>query len=198
MSSVLLLSGGMDSIAVAHWLRPEFAVTVDYGQRSAEGEIRAASAVAGELGLTHFIETVNIRALGSGDLAGSPSLSIASIPEWWPFRNQFLLTIAGMRAAALNAERLLIGCVSSDSMHADGTAWFVESISRLMQLQEGAIAVDAPAIGMTTAQLIRTSKIPFELLAWAHSCHSSDFACGQCRGCRKHYSIYTELDVAAY
>ncbi len=83
-------------------------------------------------------------------------------------------------------------------MHADGTAAFVESISTLMQLQEGAIAVAAPAIGMTTTQLIQTSEIPFELLAWAHSCHTSDFACGQCRGCRKHYSIYEELGASAY
>ena len=32
----LLLSGGMDSIALAFWKRPEIAITIDYGQRAAE------------------------------------------------------------------------------------------------------------------------------------------------------------------
>jgi 7-cyano-7-deazaguanine synthase len=31
------------------------------------------------------------------------------------------------------------------------------------------------------------------VLAWAHSCHISDFACGQCRGCVKHYKTWEAL-----
>ena len=33
----LLLSGGMDSIAIAWWKRPQWAITFDYGQTAAEG-----------------------------------------------------------------------------------------------------------------------------------------------------------------
>lgn len=39
----LLLSGGMDSISVAFWKRPEIAISIDYGQRAAEAEITAAN-----------------------------------------------------------------------------------------------------------------------------------------------------------
>lgn len=42
----ILLSGGMDSIALAYWLRPEVAITLDYGQKAAEAEIAAAARVA--------------------------------------------------------------------------------------------------------------------------------------------------------
>ena len=31
----LLLSGGMDSISIAWWKRPDVAISVDYGQRAA-------------------------------------------------------------------------------------------------------------------------------------------------------------------
>jgi 7-cyano-7-deazaguanine synthase len=39
----VLLSGGMDSIALACWQRPEFAITVDYGQRAAATEVAVAA-----------------------------------------------------------------------------------------------------------------------------------------------------------
>ena len=63
----ILLSGGMDSIALAYWLRPEIAITLDYGQRAAEAEIKAAAKVAGALGIEHSVISVDCSALGSGD-----------------------------------------------------------------------------------------------------------------------------------
>ena len=48
---VLLLSGGLDSTALAHMLRPPLCVVVDYGQRCARAETRAATAVCRALDL---------------------------------------------------------------------------------------------------------------------------------------------------
>ncbi len=31
--TAILLSGGMDSIALAYWKRPELAITINYGQK---------------------------------------------------------------------------------------------------------------------------------------------------------------------
>ena len=87
----ILLSGGMDSIAVAYLCRPSIAITVDYGQLPAAGEKRAASAVADELGLRHETITVDLLPLGSGHMAERPPIDVAPIPEWWPFRNQMLV-----------------------------------------------------------------------------------------------------------
>lgn len=39
----LLLSGGLDSTAIAAWQRPDVCVTVDYGQRPARGELAAST-----------------------------------------------------------------------------------------------------------------------------------------------------------
>ncbi|WP_157463940.1 7-cyano-7-deazaguanine synthase [Deinococcus pimensis] len=55
MTTALLLSGGMDSVAIAFWRRPTHAFTVDYGQLAAQGEIDAAASVCGTLGITHHV-----------------------------------------------------------------------------------------------------------------------------------------------
>ena len=189
----VLLSGGIDSIALAYWLRPEFAITVDYGARAAPTELAVAGHVAKELGIAHEIVTVDCASLGSGDMAGTAALDQAPVPEWWPFRNQLLLTLAGMRGLALGVGELMTGSVKSDGSHADGRPEFYARADALMSMQEGEIRVNAPAIGMTSIQLVRMSGIPREQLAWAHSCHTGPLACGGCRGCHKHYEIMNEL-----
>lgn len=198
MRTALLLSGGMDSIAVAHWRRPEIAVTIDYGQRPAAGEIRASQAVAEVLGIEHYIIRADLSAIGSGDMAGSNALDLAPVSEWWPFRNQMLVTLAAMRCVALGTRRLLIGTLRTDDRHADGRSEFVTSLNALLLQQEGEMTLEAPAIGLTAVELIRKSGAPMEVLAWAHSCHVSEFACGLCRGCRKHYETLRDLGETPY
>lgn len=197
MKSALLLSGGMDSIALAYWQRPALALTIDYGQNPAPGEIRAAAAVSEALGIEHHVITADLSALGSGDLAGSRALSVAPVSEWWPYRNQMLVTLGAMKAIALEASELMIGCLRTDN-HADGKSEFVKALSALLNLQEGGMTLSAPAITMTAAELIHTAKVPLDILGWAHSCHAGEYACGMCRGCRKHYETLEQLDEVPY
>jgi 7-cyano-7-deazaguanine synthase len=198
MSTALLLSGGMDSIAIAHWCRPEIAVTIDYGQHPAAAEIRASQAVAEVLGIDHHIVRADLSALGSGDMAWSAALEVAPVSEWWPFRNQMLVTLAAMRCVALGTKRLLIGTLKSDDRHADGRPEFVRGLNALLRLQEGEMTLEAPAIELTAVELVRRSAVPMDVLAWAHSCHVGEFACGLCRGCRKHYETLRDLGEAPY
>lgn len=189
----LLLSGGMDSIALAYWKRPELAFTIDYGQVQASAEIAAARQVCDELGIGHHVIKADCSSLGSGDMANTAPLDVAPVPEWWPFRNQLLLTLAGMHAVSLGVQTLMIGSVASDGVHVDGRAEFYTAIDALMGLQEGALGVEAPALSMTTAELVDRSGIPRSLLAWAHSCHVGPLACGACRGCVKHYEVTKQI-----
>ena len=196
--TAILLSGGMDSTAVAYLRRPSLAITIDYGQLPAAGEVRAASAVADELGIRHEIICVDLRAIGSGDMAGRAPIDMAPIPEWWPFRNQMLVTVAAMRGVALGVTRLLLGTVKGDSLHADGRREFIAAMDTVLRLQEGGLVLEAPAIDLTAAELIRLSGAPWELLAWSHSCHVSEYACGVCRGCHKHYQTCEAIGVDPY
>jgi 7-cyano-7-deazaguanine synthase len=196
VKTALLLSGGMDSVSIAYWLRPQIAITVDYGHRPAQAEIRVSKLIAQKLGLEHHVVRVDCGFLGSGDLAGSAPNSNATHSDWWPYRNQLLVTLAAMKAIALKAEVLLIGTVKSDgASHIDGTRAFVDSLNQLLVMQEGGMRLEAPAIDLSTAELVVRSKIPLSFLAWAHSCHRSDVPCGSCRGCYKYAEVFDDLQA---
>jgi len=194
----LLLSGGMDSIAIAFWKRPKIAFTIDYGQKPAAGEVRAAQAVAHALHIEHHVISADLSALGSGDMAGTKALPVAPISEWWPFRNQMLITLAAMKAVSLGVTNLAIGTLKTDGKHADGRQSFIDNMNALLAVQEGQIALVAPAIDLTAAELVKRSGAPMDVLAWAHSCHVSDYACGICSGCHKHYLTLQEIGSDPY
>lgn len=185
----LLFSGGMDSTVIAAWLRPDVLVTIDYGQRSAEGELRAASVIGERLGIRHVVIRVDCSDLGQGHLAGQKPSALGRAPEWWPYRNQLLITLCGMKLVPEGLKEIFIGTVAGDQVHLDGRSEFLQAMSHLMQFQEGHVRVSAPAFGKTTETLI--SEVPgcADLLPWTFSCHVASHACGQCRGCIKHQDV---------
>jgi 7-cyano-7-deazaguanine synthase len=194
----LLLSGGMDSTAVAWAIRPDLAITIDYGQLAAAGEIRAAKSVSEALNLRHRLVSVNCREVGSGDLAGTAASAFAPVSEWWPFRNQLLLTLAAAVALQEGVTTLVLGVVATDGCHADGRIEFFEDMRRVLRGQEGNLKLEVPAITDSTAAFCRRTCVPREILAWAHSCHVWEYACGVCRGCMKHREAMRELGYGEY
>ena len=188
----------MDSVAIAAWKKPEIAFTIDYGQRAAAAEVEASRQVCAELGIEHEAITTPCGKLGSGDMALTPALDSAPASDWWPFRNQLLITLAGMRCVSIGVENLMIGTVASDQTHGDGRQGFLDAMNALLDVQEGGLRVTAPALAMSTAELVRTSEIDAGVLAWAHSCHTANVACGSCRGCVKHIEVTRELGGTPY
>lgn len=198
VNRLLLLSGGMDSIALAWSLRPELSLTIDYGQYSAKGEIQAAQAVCNELGLPHRVLVIDCRALGSGQMAGTKAHSVAPIPEWWPFRNQLLITLAASLALKEELSCVVLGTVASDSSHADGRLEFLSTMAALLHSQEGGVTLEYPSVHETTIDLCKRVKIPHSVLGWAHSCHVASVGCGRCRGCAKHRECMLQLGYGEY
>lgn len=194
LSELLLLSGGIDSSALAWWKRPKRALTLDYGQLAAEAEIRSSRAICADAGIRHDVLRIDCSAIGSGDMAGLPASAHAPVTEWWPYRNQLLVTFAAAHALQEGLSVVLIGVVTSDAQHVDGSAAFIAATAQLLQLQEGSLSLHAPAASMSSTELVYMSKIPREVLAWAHSCHVANYACGACRGCYKRARIMVELD----
>jgi 7-cyano-7-deazaguanine synthase len=191
----LLLSGGLDSTALAFWKRPAVLFTVNYGQLPAVAEINAAKLVAAQLDIRHETISVDCRSLGSGDLSGKPRLEGSPTPEWWPFRNQLLVTFCAMRAVEFGIQELLVGCVRSDAVHRDAAEKFFSLLDQTVSYQEGGIRINAPAIQMSSLELATTTKLPSDILAITHSCHTGNLACGQCRGCQKRFAVLTDLGL---
>lgn len=186
----------LDSTALAWALRPAAGIVINYGQAPATGEVRAARAVGDEVGVEVHTLTVDLSAVGSGLLAtGALGLAAAQrgevdpgspSPEWWPYRNQLLATIAAAWAYGRGYAEILTGTVAPDAArHTDGSMLFYDRLDALVSLQEGAMRVSAPAAHIDTGQLLRVTGVPRRVLGWTHSCHVSGYACGRCPGCFK-------------
>ncbi len=193
MRELLLLSGGIDSVALAAWRRPSLCLTIDYGQKAAAAEVHASEEVCRALDLRHVVLSLAIPELGSGQMAGELRSPHSQHAEFWPYRNQYLITLAAMVAIKRDLNSVLIGTVSTDRRHRDGSPEFVRAMGAVLQLQEGSIDLLAPASNLTTEELVLASGIDDAVLAWAHSCHSSSLACGSCPGCNKHSQVMSAL-----
>lgn len=187
----------MDSAALAWALRPDISLTVDYGQLAARGEIRASASICKAVGLHHEILRIDCSSLGSGELASKDSLSVAPLAEWWPYRNQLLISFAAAFALKEGLSIVVIGTVSGDQDYADGRPDFVEAMGRLLSIQEGEIRLEAPGIEHTTVSLCQHYAVPYEILLRTFSCQKSEYSCGNCQGCRKRQACLNELGYGA-
>lgn len=185
----ILLSGGIDSMALAYWKQPQLAFTIDYGQVCADAEIRAATKVALDLGMEHHVIKVDCSELGSGLLNGAKPIDGAPVEEWWPYRNQLLVTLACMKGISLGLRKLYVGSIMTDGLHKDGTPEFYRLMNELMEYQEGGVKIEMPAAEMNAYQLVEVSRMPKESILWSHSCHTSNMPCMKCSGCMKNYAV---------
>jgi 7-cyano-7-deazaguanine synthase len=101
-----------------------------------------------------------------------------------------LVTIAAAWALPRGFTELVIGSVAPDgARHRDGTAEFYRRLDSVVAFQEGGLRVTAPAIGLTSVELLDASGVTDDVLAFAHSCHLGEYPCGACPGCRKHEDV---------
>lgn len=195
-SSVLLLSGGIDSTALAAIERPALCLAIDYGQRPAEAELRAAERISNILGIAYRQLKVELGSLGGGLLKDEHPVPGAPTPEWWPFRNQLLITAAASVALDCGLDSVTIGTVAEDAArHADGTSEFHSLLDRLMSIQEGGIRLRCPAIGETSAELLMRSGLGENVVGWTVSCHRSCLPCGECPGCYKRTIVLRQVGL---
>ena len=188
---LLLLSGGLDSAAIAAVEQPARALFVDYGQVAAEDERAGAHAVAEYLGIELEEASVNLAGLGSGTLTGTDPVSHAPTPEWFPYRNQFLATIGAAHAAQHGLKAVILGLVEGDEeRHADNTARFRASINKLVSDQEHEVRVIAPYARTPSHELLIGSDLPVEVLQLTYSCYRADGPCGECPGCSRRDEVW--------
>lgn len=195
---VLLLSGGMDSAALAALTRPDHTLFINYGQRPAITESKAAAAIAEGLGLPHSQISAGLSDLGRGLLASDDIPDGWPSPEWWPFRNQLLVTVGAAWAithiALSRPVAVQTGTMKGDrERHKDGDPGFYQRLNELFAFQEGEVLVETPGIESTTEELLELSKLPDDLLAWTHSCHKADLPCLDCPGCYKREGVLANL-----
>ena len=197
MPSVLLLSGGLDSLVAAYAARaehpPALGITFDYGQRAAARELRAALEVCAELGAPHrLIKLPWLAKLAppavvdpAGDLSAATDLSV-----WVPARNAVFISIAAAFAEALGCQAIVCGFNAEEAAaFPDNSAEFVRRCDAMLELAtRNAPRVICPTLELTKPEIVR---LGVELGAPLHlvwSCYGAGpehcWACPSCRRLR--------------
>lgn len=195
IKKAILLSGGVDSISLSYNLKPEIAYTIDYGQTVAEREIYVSKYICDHLGIEHKVISIDCKSLGTGTLANTPNIAISPSEEWWPFRNQLLITLSSMQAIKDGVSEIYLASVKSDNFHTDGTKRFYDLMNNVVSFQEGNIKVVCPTLEYYSHELVKNYNVPMNLISLAHSCHISNLACGRCSGCRKQLKVRYEIGL---
>ena len=171
----MLLSGGVDSFACAHFLCQQkftpLAVFVDYGQAARAQELAATSRVCEFLGIQRTViqlSTSPIHRFGSGET---------------PVRNLALLSLATLYT--LGGRVVAMG-IHAGTPYFDCSPSFTEQAGRLInECTNGVVAVFAPFLRWTKRDVIEYAQSEGLDLDLTYSCEAGTLPpCGTCSSCR--------------
>lgn len=199
MKTIVICSGGLDSVTLAHKVAAEHhligLVSFDYGQRHKK-ELEFASACARDLGVPYsLIDISNIGAALSGSALtdnidvpdghyAEESMKITVVPN----RNAIMLSIAYGIASALQADAVAAAFHGGDHfIYPDCRPGFAHAFDQMQRhALEGLsdIALMTPFIQNTKAEIVTEGarlSVPF---AYTWSCYKGgDLHCGRCGTC---------------
>lgn len=217
-SSVLILSGGLDSSVSAALSRehyaPRQALFFDYGQRAAVPERQAATAVArflnvplqtiklpwlAELGGNALTEmTHTLPELATTELDDEARTAASARAVWVPNRNGVFLNIGAAFAESIEADVLITGFNAEEAAtFPDNTQEFVEIADEFFRFATAtAVRVESLTQKMNKSEIVAAglkSDMPLEHL-W--SCYAAgDKMCGRCESCRRSMRAYREAGL---
>lgn len=213
--AIVILSGGLDSVVLAHLLKEEghhlHLVSFDYGQRHVK-ELEYSQKCARRLEARH--DVVDIQAIGK--LLGGSALTDSSVavPQSQydadsmavtvvPNRNAIFLSIAYGMAVAQNAQMVATAVHTGDHfIYPDCRPEFIESFAKMQKLAvEGCgdpdLKLYAPFVEKTKAQIVETGarlSVPFEE-TW--SCYEGqERHCGRCGTCIERREAFEAAGVS--
>lgn len=205
--SIILLSGGLDSVVSLAYLKEEynvsFALTFDYGQKAFEKELMASKNICDYYGIEHKV----IKLDWLSEITQTSLVSEDSIPElpvedldnmalaentakavWVPNRNGLFVNIAACFADSFGYSNIIIGANKEEATtFKDNSNDFIEAInSSLANSVNQPVKVVAPLIGFDKNKIVEIAidkKVPFELI---RSCYrSEEKQCGICESCNR-------------
>lgn len=198
MKTVVLVSGGMDSVAALYQAHTEHtvvgAVSFDYGSKHNHKEIPFAAWHCRQLGIPHRAITLDfVGQLFKSDLLKSGG----AIPDGHyeqqnmkqtvvPFRNGIMLAIAGGYAESIEASGLVIAAHSGDhAIYPDCREDFMKAMGDAIRLGTyAAVGILRPFIHNTKAEIARRGHELGVDFAQTWSCYKGgDVHCGTCGTC---------------
>lgn len=176
MRTVVLLSGGIDSLVCAEIERQEERlaglVFVDYGHPAQIPEGWKAFAYHGRTGIP--LKVVHCFGLDLGDMASEEGARVV------PHRNAILLSLAANAAAAMGGQRLIIGANADDREdYRDCRRAFIGSMAMALDMSIG-----APLLEKGKREIVQLAKDYGLARNDAWSCYlGGPRPCGTCPSC---------------
>lgn len=213
---VVLLSGGMDSVAALYWARRERgvagAVSFRYGAKHNDREIPLAAWHCRELGVPHrvvgldFIGELFVSDLlrGGGDVPDGHYEDATMRRTVVPFRNGIMLAVAGGYAESIGADAVVIGAHAGDhAIYPDCRDGFMAAMGEALRLGTYAgVALLRPFIGMDKAGIVRVGASLGVDFSRTWSCYRGEEThCGRCGTCverREAFAVAGVADPTAY
>jgi 7-cyano-7-deazaguanine synthase len=211
MKTLVLLSGGMDSVTALHFAAREHevvgAVSFDYGAKHHAKEIPMAAWQAAQAGVPHEVIALDfVNRLFASDLLQSGG----DIPDGHyadanmkrtvvPFRNGIMLSIACGLAESRGAEALVIAAHSGDhAIYPDCRETFMRSMADAMKHGTYAgIELLRPFIDCDKTEIVRRGVALGVDYAHTWSCYKGgDIHCGKCGTCVERREAFLRAGVA--
>ena len=203
--AVLLLSGGMDSSVLLHYVArrldrtPVHALSFDYGQRHhKELDCARAQAAAAEVTAHRVLDVSFLGDLLAGgtslvaggapvpDLADLDEASRCQPPTYVPNRNMMLLSMAAAYAEAEGIHDVFYGAQAQDEYgYWDCTEAFLSRINDVLALNRKVpVRVHAPFIAKAKAEIVTLGAELGVDFGQTWSCYRGEaLACGTCPTC---------------
>lgn len=198
--SIILLSGGLDSLAALGYSKNhtdyniELGLTFDYGQKAAEQEISTSKKICKFYNIDHkvikldWLKEITKTALVSDSNVPTENLHTTNSAEsvWVPNRNALFLNIAASFSDSFGYNYILYGANKEEAgTFPDNTEEFRKQISKLFETSTLTHPqVIAPLINYNKDDIVRIAvedKVPLELV---RSCYNSrEKHCGKCESC---------------
>lgn len=207
--SVIVLSGGMDSVTMLHEYKDRIAlaVTFDYGSNHNAREEACAEDQAAMLGIEHIVIPLGFMHdyFRSSLLSGADAIPEGNYDEdnmkstVVPFRNGIMLSVACGLAESRGLKHVMLANHGGDhTIYPDCRPGFVDAMSRAMQ--EGTfvnIDILAPYTNLTKGEIaLRGKKLGVDY-SRTYSCYKGgEHHCGVCGTCRerKEAMIFAGID----
>ena len=197
--SIILLSGGLDSIVAAGICKKEYgielALTFDYGQKAVKYEVEASKSICDYYNIKHKIITldwlreITQTALVSGDNIPVNNLGTKESAKsvWVPNRNGLFLNIAAAYADTYAYDYIIFGANKDEgATFPDNTEEFRSKMTKAFEYSTlKKPKVVAPLINYTKDDIVKIAieaSIPLE---FTRSCYDSgEKHCGKCESCK--------------
>lgn len=194
--SIIVLSGGMDSVTLLHEYKDRIALalTFDYGSNHNKREIACAANHCKELGIRHIV--IPLEFMGqyfkSSLLSGADAIPEGDYAEEnmkstvVPFRNGIMLAVACGMAESYDLKKVMLANHFGDhSIYPDCRKSFVDAMSKAMS--EGTycgVEIFAPYTGISKTDIARHGKALGLDYSTTYSCYKGgEKHCGKCGTC---------------